>query len=171
MRARVAASRIEKGGARRDEELMRRCLELARRGEGRTSPDPMLGCVVVDRRGVVVAEGWYRRAGGAHAEVHALARAAGRVPGGTFYTNLEPCRNGRTPPCAPLVAGSGVARVVVGMVDPIPEHAGGAAWLARQGISVTRGVLAEECEELNRAFLVRARQGRPWFTLKAAATL
>jgi diaminohydroxyphosphoribosylaminopyrimidine deaminase / 5-amino-6-(5-phosphoribosylamino)uracil reductase len=151
---------------------MRRCLELARRGQGRTAPNPMVGSVVLDRRGRVLAEGWHRRAGGVHAEVDALTRAGGRARGGTLYTNLEPCRHhGRTPPCAPVVAASGVTRVVVGMVDPIAERAGGAAWLARRGVTVTTGVLRGECEELNRAFLVWARQGRPWFTIKAAVTL
>ncbi len=150
---------------------MRRCLALARRGEGRTAPNPMVGCVVVDRRGKVVAEGWHRRAGAPHAEADALARA-GRVAGGTLYVNLEPCRHqGRTPPCAPLVAASGVRRVVVGMLDPIRGHGGGAAWLARRGIAVERAVLEEECRELNRAWLTWARRGRPWLTLKAAATL
>ena len=157
-----------KPGAR-DEELMRRCLELARRGEGRTAPDPMVGCVVADRRGVVVAEAWQRRAG-AHAEALALSRAGRRASGGTLYANLEPCRRGRQP-CAALVAGSGVGRVVVGMKDPVAGRGGGAAWLARQGMDVTAGALRGECEELNRAFLMRAREGRPWFTLKAAASL
>jgi len=151
---------------------MRRCLELAQRGEGRTAPNPMVGCVITDRRGKVVAEGWHRLAGDVHAEVDALARAGGKVPGGTMYTNLEPCRHsGRTPPCAPMVAQSGLVRLVVGMEDPIEDHAGGAVWLRRHGMKVRMDVLRAESEELNRAFLVWARQGRPWFTLKAATTL
>jgi diaminohydroxyphosphoribosylaminopyrimidine deaminase / 5-amino-6-(5-phosphoribosylamino)uracil reductase len=154
-----------------DEEVMRRCLDLARRGEGRTAPNPMVGCIIVDRRGRVVAEGWHQRAGGPHAEVTALARAGGKVPGGTLYTTLEPCRHrGQTPPCAPMVAQSGIVRVVVGMEDPIAEHAGGASWLGRQGLRVAKGVLRAEVEELNRAFMIWVRKGRPWFTLKAAAT-
>ena len=154
-----------------DERWMRRCLSLARRGEGRTAPNPMVGCVVLDRRGRVVAEGWHRKAGSLHAEAEALAKV-GRVPGGTLVVNLEPCRHeGRTPPCAPLVAASGVKRVVVGMLDPVRGHGGGAAWLARKGIAIERGVLEAECRELNRAWLRFARDGRPWFTLKAAATL
>lgn len=154
-----------------DEKWMRRCLSLARRAEGRTAPNPMVGCVVLDRRGRVVAEGWHRKAGAPHGEAEALTKV-GRVPGGTLYVNLEPCRHqGRTPPCAPLVAASGVARVVVGMLDPIRGHGGGAGWLARRGIAVERGVLADDCRELNRAFVTWAREGRPWFTLKAAATL
>jgi diaminohydroxyphosphoribosylaminopyrimidine deaminase/5-amino-6-(5-phosphoribosylamino)uracil reductase len=154
----------------RDQELIRRCLELARQGQGRTAPDPMVGCVVADRRGRVVAEGWLRGAGGTHAEALALSRAGRRAAGGTLYTVLEPCSHGR-PPCAPLVAASGVARAVIGMVHPVAGEAGGAAWLARHGVAVTVGALRGECEELNRAFLMRARQGRPWFTLKAAATV
>lgn len=154
-----------------DERWMRRCLSLARRAEGRTAPNPMVGCVVLDRRGRVVAEGWHRKAGAPHGEADALAKV-GRVPGGTLYVNLEPCRHqGRTPPCAPLVAASGVARVVVGMLDPIKGHGGGAAWLARRGIAVERGVLEAECRELGRAWITWARERRPWFTLKAAATL
>jgi diaminohydroxyphosphoribosylaminopyrimidine deaminase / 5-amino-6-(5-phosphoribosylamino)uracil reductase len=154
-----------------DEKWMRRALALARRAEGRTAPNPMVGCVVLDRRGRLVAEGWHRQAGAPHGEADALARV-GRVPGGTVYVNLEPCRHeGRTPPCAPLVAASGAARVVVGMLDPIKGHGGGAAWLARRGIAVERGVLEAECRELNRAWTVWARERRPWFTLKAAASL
>ncbi len=154
----------------RDLELMRRCLQLARRGEGRTAPDPMVGCVVADRRGRIVAESWLRRAGGPHAETLALSRAGRRASGGTLYTNLEPCSHGR-PPCAPLVAASGVARVVIGMAHPVTGQTGGAAWLARHGLDVTVGALRGECEELGRAFLMWARQARPWFTLKAAASL
>src|SRR5688500_19955889 len=99
-----------------DERWMRRCLSLARRAEGRTAPNPMVGCVVLDRRGRLVAEGWHRRAGAPHGEADALGKIGGRAPGGTLVVNLEPCRHqGRTAPCAPLVAASGVARVVVGV--------------------------------------------------------
>jgi diaminohydroxyphosphoribosylaminopyrimidine deaminase / 5-amino-6-(5-phosphoribosylamino)uracil reductase len=150
---------------------MRRCLELARRGQGRTAP--MVGCVVTDRRGRVVAEAWRKRAG-AHAEVEALDRAGRRALGGTLYTTLEPCRQHATwPGCAALAAESGVARVVAGMAQPRGERAGGAAWLRKRAIriDVALGVLRAECEEQNRAFLTWAGQGRPWFTLKAAATL
>ncbi|HWM89069.1 MAG TPA: bifunctional diaminohydroxyphosphoribosylaminopyrimidine deaminase/5-amino-6-(5-phosphoribosylamino)uracil reductase RibD [Kofleriaceae bacterium] len=139
---------------------MRRCIELALRGQGRTAPEPMVGCVVVDRRGRVVAEAWQGR--GAHAEAQALSRAGARAAGGALYVNLEPCRA-----CGELVVGSGVARVVMGMKRPIE---GGARWLRRRA-EVVVGLLGGECEEQNRAFLTRAREGRPWFTLKAAATL
>ncbi|HKE13816.1 MAG TPA: bifunctional diaminohydroxyphosphoribosylaminopyrimidine deaminase/5-amino-6-(5-phosphoribosylamino)uracil reductase RibD [Kofleriaceae bacterium] len=148
---------------RRDEELMRRCLELARRGEGRTAPDPMVGCVVADRRGRAVAEAWQGKGDGS-CEARALERAGPRAAGGTLYTSIEPPRDA----CA-AVSGSGVARAVIGMARPIAR--GGAAWLRRRGIDVSLGILADECAEANRAFAVWAREGRPWFTLKAAATL
>ncbi|WP_096058425.1 bifunctional diaminohydroxyphosphoribosylaminopyrimidine deaminase/5-amino-6-(5-phosphoribosylamino)uracil reductase RibD [Haliangium ochraceum] len=157
-----------------DEQYMARCLELARRAEGRTAPNPMVGCVIVAPSGEVIAEGYHRRAGAPHAEAEALAQLDGRAPGCTMYVNLEPCRHRRkrrTVPCAPAVAEAGIARLVVGMGDPIRSHAGGAAWLARQGVSVTRGVLRADCRDLNRGFITRARKGRPWFALKAAMTL
>jgi diaminohydroxyphosphoribosylaminopyrimidine deaminase/5-amino-6-(5-phosphoribosylamino)uracil reductase len=157
-----------------DEQHMARCLELARQAEGRTSPNPMVGCVIVDPAGAVVAEGFHRRAGAPHAEAEALAQLGGRAPGCIMYVNLEPCNhrsNRRTVPCAPAVARAGIARLVMGIGDPIRSHAGGAAWLARQGVDVTRGVLRAACLDLNRAFVTRARLGRPWFVLKAGTTL
>jgi diaminohydroxyphosphoribosylaminopyrimidine deaminase/5-amino-6-(5-phosphoribosylamino)uracil reductase len=116
-----------------DERWMGRALELAARGAGETSPNPLVGCVVV-RGSRLVAEGHHQRAGGPHAEVVALRRAGSRARGGTLYVNLEPCAHqGRTPPCAPLVAASGVRRVVVATRDPHPAVAGrGLALLRRQ---------------------------------------
>ncbi len=153
---------------------MARCLELAQQSEGRTAPNPMVGCVIVDPAGKIVAEGYHRRVGARHAEADALAQVDGRAPGCTMYVNLEPCNhrsNRRTVPCAPAVAEAGVERLVIGMADPIRSHAGGAAWLKRLGVTVTKGVLRGECMELNRAFVTRAKLGRPWFVLKAGATL
>jgi diaminohydroxyphosphoribosylaminopyrimidine deaminase/5-amino-6-(5-phosphoribosylamino)uracil reductase len=153
---------------------MTRCLELAARG-GRVSPNPQVGCVIVSPRGRVLAEGWHRGPGTAHAEADALGKLRGRARGArgaTMFVNLEPCNHhGRTPPCAPAVIASGVARVVIGALDPVRGHGGGARRIARAGIAVTRGVLAGVCEELNRGFFTVARHGRPWFTLKAAITL
>lgn len=155
-----------------DARWIQRCLELAVRG-GRTSPNPQVGCVIVGKGGTVLAEGWHRGPGTNHAEVDALAKLRlGRATGATMYVNLEPCNHhGRTPPCAPAVIESGVARLVIGGMDPVPGHDGGAARIAKAGIRVTRGVLAPACEELNRGFYMWARRGRPWFTLKAAMTL
>ncbi len=153
---------------------MARCLELARGGQGKTSPNPMVGCVIADGRGRVVAEGFHRRLGAPHAEADALAKIGGRAPGGTLYVNLEPCRHRshrRTEPCAPRVLEAGIARLVIGMKDPFRSHGGGGAWLARNGIEVVHGVREAECRALNRAFIVWAKRGRPMFVLKAAVTL
>ncbi len=157
-----------------DARWMARCLELARRGAGRVSPNPLVGSVIVSPRGEVVAEGWHKKLGGPHGEAEALAACGGRAPGCTLYVNLEPCRHTstrRTEPCAPKVLEAGVARLVIGANDPIPGHGGGAAWLARRGVKVTRNVLRDECEELNRTFFTWAREHRPYVVLKAASTL
>jgi diaminohydroxyphosphoribosylaminopyrimidine deaminase/5-amino-6-(5-phosphoribosylamino)uracil reductase len=153
---------------------MARCIQLARRAEGRTAPNPMVGCVIVGPGGEPIAEGFHERAGAQHAEVSALDAAGARAAGATMYVNLEPCnhrRNRRTAPCAPRVAAAGLARLVIGMGDPIRGHAGGAGWLAKHGVAVTRGVLRDDCRELNRAWICWAVRRRPWFALKAAATL
>jgi diaminohydroxyphosphoribosylaminopyrimidine deaminase/5-amino-6-(5-phosphoribosylamino)uracil reductase len=158
--------------ALRDEVCMRRALELAERGRGLTSPNPMVGAVVA-RAGAVVAEGFHRQAGEAHAEVEALAAAGEGARGATLYVTLEPCAHfGRTPPCAPRVAAAGVQRVVAAIVDPDPRVAGrGLALLRRAGVEVTVGILQLEAERQNRAFLTSVRLGRPHITLKAAMTL
>ena len=150
---------------------MQRALELARRG-GRTSPNPQVGCVVVSARGEVLSEGYHRGPGTDHAEVDALTRLGAAARGATLYVNLEPCNHqGRTPPCAPAVIAAGVKRVVIGALDPVPGHGGGARRIARAGIEVTRGVLEQDCVEANRGFFLWGRARRPWFTLKAAMTL
>lgn len=152
---------------------MRRALELAEGGRGLTSPNPMVGAVVVAADGLVVGEGFHRRAGELHAEVEALGAAGPRARGGTLYVTLEPCcHHGRTPPCSPVVVASGVARVVVALVDPNPRVAGsGLAELRHAGIEVTTSVLAAEAARQNRAFLTAMRERRPHVTLKAAMTL
>ena len=151
---------------------MRRALTLAARGLGEANPNPVVGCLVV-RGDRVLGEGWHARAGGAHAEVVALRRAGARARGATLYVTLEPCAHfGRTPPCAPLVRDSGVARVVVATADPNPLVGGrGIALLRRAGISVETGVLAAEAARVNERFLRSARLGRPFVLLKAATTL
>ncbi len=156
-----------------DQKHMARCLELADKYRGRTAPNPLVGCVIVDRRGEVVAEGAHKGAGHDHAEIAALKKVKGRkVPGGTLYVNLEPCQHhGRTPPCAPVVRDAGVARVVIGLPDPVPGHGGGIEHLRRAGISVSTGVLRAACERHNAPWLKFVGGGRPYFTLKAAITL
>ena len=154
-----------------DREYMARCLELADHYRGRTAPNPLVGCVIV-KRGKVIAEGAHASAGKRHAEIVALDKLAGKAKGATLYVNLEPCNHhGKTPPCAPAVRASGVARVVIGIPDPHPGHGGGLTLLRRAGIAVSTGVSREECERHNVGWLMLARYGRPAFTLKAAITL
>jgi diaminohydroxyphosphoribosylaminopyrimidine deaminase/5-amino-6-(5-phosphoribosylamino)uracil reductase len=158
--------------AERDARFMRRALELAERGRGLTSPNPMVGAVVVSAD-TIVGEGFHERAGGAHAEVAALVAAGPQSHGATLYCTLEPCaHHGRTPPCAPTVLAAGIRRVVVAFVDPNPLVAGrGLAALREAGVEVVEGVLADEAERQNRAFVTAMRLGRPHVTLKAATTL
>ena len=155
-----------------DERMMRRALALAARGLGETNPNPPVGCVVA-HGARVVGEGFHARAGGLHAEVIALGEAGTRARGATLYVTLEPCaHHGRTPPCAPFVRESGVARVVAALRDPSPLVAGrGLALLRRAGIGVETGLLAGEAARLAERFLTWARRGRPFVLLKAALTL
>lgn len=160
-------------GALDDDGHMRRALALAARGRGRTSPNPMVGAVVVDAEGVVVGRGWHEAAGGPHAEVHALRDAGERARGATLYCTLEPCSHrGRTGPCAPLVVAAGIRRVVVATEDPNPLVAGrGLAHLRAHGVEVTAGVLEREAAALNRPFFTVMREGRPLVTAKVALSL
>lgn len=151
---------------------MAQALRLAERGLHTTTPNPRVGCVVV-QEGRVVGEGWHERAGEAHAEVHALNRAGAAARGATVYVTLEPCSHyGRTPPCAEALIRAGVARVVVAMRDPNPMVSGqGIAMLELAGIPTACGVLENEVRELNAGFISRMERGRPWLRLKVAATL
>ena len=155
-----------------DDAHMRRALDLAARGAGLVSPNPLVGAVVV-RDGEVVGEGWHRGPGTPHAEVLALEAAGRRASGATLYTTLEPCTHyGRTLPCAPRVIEAGVARVVAAMGDPNPVVNGqGFRTLRAAGIEVAVGVLDEEAARLNEAFLKHVRTGLPFVTLKMAASL
>jgi diaminohydroxyphosphoribosylaminopyrimidine deaminase/5-amino-6-(5-phosphoribosylamino)uracil reductase len=156
-----------------DEIHMSRALALAERGRGRTSPNPIVGAVIVDDEGVVVGRGAHEVAGGPHAEIHALTDAGTRARGATLYCTLEPCSHtGRTGPCAPRVAEAGIRRVVVATQDPNPLVAGrGIALLREQGIQVTVGLCAEAAQRLNPAFFTWMRRRRPFVTMKAALTL
>lgn len=152
---------------------MKSCLELAAKAAGRTSPNPMVGSVVLDASGKVIGSGFHEKAGTAHAEVHALNQAGAAARGGTLYVNLEPCcHHGRTPPCAEAVIASGVSKVIIGMRDPNPRVAGGGIKLLNDaGIETKVGVLEDECRFLNRAFVKRMNTGLPWVCLKLASTL
>jgi diaminohydroxyphosphoribosylaminopyrimidine deaminase/5-amino-6-(5-phosphoribosylamino)uracil reductase len=153
------------------EALMRRALELAERGRGLTSPNPLVGAVVVCN-GEIVGEGFHERAGGPHAEVVALQAAGGRARGATLYVTLEPCNHtGRTPPCVPAIFAAGITRVVAAVADPNPRVVGGGvAALRERGVAVVTGVLADEAAAQNRAFFTAMRERRPHVTLKAGMT-
>ncbi|MFJ4780138.1 bifunctional diaminohydroxyphosphoribosylaminopyrimidine deaminase/5-amino-6-(5-phosphoribosylamino)uracil reductase RibD [Streptomyces sp. NPDC088762] len=151
---------------------MRRAIELAARGLGSTRPNPVVGCVITDAAGTIVGEGWHERAGGPHAEVHALRAAGAAARGGTAYVTLEPCNHtGRTGPCAQALVEAGVTRVVYAVSDPNPEAGGGAATLRAAGIDTSAGLLADEAESGNAAWLTSVRLGRPYVLWKYAATL
>ncbi|WP_328303567.1 bifunctional diaminohydroxyphosphoribosylaminopyrimidine deaminase/5-amino-6-(5-phosphoribosylamino)uracil reductase RibD [Streptomyces sp. NBC_00435] len=151
---------------------MARAIELAARGAGSTSPNPVVGCVLTDAAGTVVGEGWHERAGGPHAEVHALRAAGPAARGATAYVTLEPCNHtGRTGPCAQALVEAGVTRVVYAVSDPNPQASGGAATLRAAGIATEAGLLAAEAEEGNAAWLTSVRLGRPYILWKYAATL
>lgn len=155
-----------------DDRWMALALALGRRGLGRAWPNPAVGCVLV-REGRVVGRGWTGDGGRPHAEAVALAQAGARARGATAYVTLEPCaREGRGPPCAGALVAAGVARVVVGAGDPDPRVAGrGFATLRAAGVEVAEGVRGEEARRDLGGFLLRLAEGRPWLTLKLAASL
>lgn len=156
-----------------DTAMMRRALFHAARGLGRTTPNPMVGAVVVAPGGVVVTQGWHRGAGEPHAEAKALEAAGEAARGATLYVTLEPCCHiGRTGPCTRQIIESGVARVVAAMKDPDPRVSGqGFAELRAHGIAVEEGLLEHEAERLNRPFIMVKTCGRPFVMLKTATSL
>ncbi|HWZ57492.1 MAG TPA: bifunctional diaminohydroxyphosphoribosylaminopyrimidine deaminase/5-amino-6-(5-phosphoribosylamino)uracil reductase RibD [Gemmatimonadaceae bacterium] len=154
-----------------DRAYMRQALALARRGWGRTAPNPLVGAVLV-RDGEVVGEGHHAMYGGDHAEVAALRVAGDRARGATAYVTLEPCaHHGKTPPCADALIAAGVRRVVAATADPNPTAAGGLARLRDAGIETVLGVEEAGARELNAAFFHAFRSDRPWVTLKFAVSI
>jgi len=156
-----------------DTAFMQRALFHAARGSGRTSPNPLVGAVVVSDDGVVVGQGFHERAGGPHAEIHALSAAGARARGATLYSTLEPCcHQGRTGPCVRRIVDAGIRRVVAAVEDPNPAVRGrGFAFLRQNGVSVDVGVAAAAAVALNRAFFTMMREGRPFVILKAATSI
>jgi diaminohydroxyphosphoribosylaminopyrimidine deaminase/5-amino-6-(5-phosphoribosylamino)uracil reductase len=156
-----------------DSAFMRKALALAERGRGTTSPNPMVGALVVDGEGVIVGRGAHRVAGGPHAEAIALQEAGARARGATLYCTLEPCAHtGRTGPCAPVVARSGIRRAVIALEDPNPLVDGrGLAHLRGRGVDVVVGVERTAAARQNAAFLTAMRYGRPHVTVKVALSL
>ncbi len=156
----------------RDEEFMKLALRLARKGLGRTSPNPPVGSVVV-KGGRIAGKGYHKKAGTPHAEVVALGEAGKRAEGATLYVTLEPCcHHGRTPPCVDAIIRAKIKRVVIGSIDPNPRVSGkGIEALRREGIEVTGGVLKEDCDRLIEFYRKYITTGIPFVTLKLAATL
>ncbi|KAJ8904993.1 hypothetical protein NDN08_001505 [Rhodosorus marinus] len=156
-----------------DRRMMRRCVELAKRAAGKTRPNPVVGCVVVNDEGLVVGEGFHEKAGGPHAEVVALKYAGIHSAGAKVYVSLEPCNHfGRTPPCVDALLNAGVGEVFVGMVDPDPRTAGkGVDRLKENGVKVRVGIEEELCQSANEGFSYRIRNKVPLGTWKYAMTL
>ena len=159
-------SRIE------DEKYMKIALEEAKKGLGRTSPNPCVGAVIV-KKGTIVGRGYHKKAGTPHAEIHALANAGSKAMGSTMYVTLEPCSHyGRTAPCCEAVVKAGVKRVVIGMLDPNPLVNGrGGKFLEEKGLEVISNILEEDCIDINRPFVKAITQGVPWVIMKAGVSL
>jgi diaminohydroxyphosphoribosylaminopyrimidine deaminase/5-amino-6-(5-phosphoribosylamino)uracil reductase len=155
-----------------DARFMREALRQARKGLGRTSPNPAVGAVIV-KDGVQISAGYHKKAGLPHAEIEALKRLGGKAPGCTIYITLEPCNHyGRTPPCTEAILASGINRVVVGMMDANPDVPGrGCQFLRDHGIEVKAGVLEEECRILNEVFVKFITTKKPFLIAKSAITL
>lgn len=156
-----------------DLDYIHRALDLAERGRGATSPNPMVGAVVVRADGTIVGQGYHERAGGPHAEVRALDEAGDRARGGSLYCTLEPCCHvGRTGPCVERVVSSGIARVIAATIDADPRVSGrGFEFLRRQGVDVTVGPGRDRALRLNRAYFTFKTLRRPFVIMKAATSL
>jgi len=154
-----------------DQAMMRRALGLAEKGLYTATPNPRVGCVLVQGE-QVVGEGWHEKTGGPHAEARALLQASAAAKGSTVYVTLEPCNHhGKTPPCAEALIKARVVRVVAAMRDPNPDSKKGGDALVAAGIPFESGLLEEEAKEVNIGFVSRMTRGRPWVRMKIAATL
>lgn len=155
------------------EKFMKECLELAQKGAGRVSPNPMVGSIVLDKNGNIVGKGWHQQYGQAHAEVNALNMAKEKAKGGTIYVSLEPCSHfGKTPPCIDRIIKEEISTLIVGMTDPNPLVAGKGIEKAKAaGIKVIEKILEKECLKLNEVFVKNITQKRPFVALKTASTL
>jgi diaminohydroxyphosphoribosylaminopyrimidine deaminase/5-amino-6-(5-phosphoribosylamino)uracil reductase len=157
---------------KQNKRFMRLALKEARKGLGRTSPNPCVGAVIV-KNDKVIAKGYHEKAGTAHAEIQAIRNATQSVAGATIYVTLEPCNHtGKTPPCSHALLKAGFSRVVVGMTDPNPlVNGSGIDFLKSNGVDVTSGVLEQECRALNFPFIKHITQGTPWTIMKAGVSL
>lgn len=153
--------------------LMQKCIDLAKKGEGQVSPNPLVGAIVLDENGNIIGEGFHQKYGEAHAEVNALNQASGKVFGGTIVVNLEPCSHfGKTPPCSDLIIEKGIKKLIIGMIDPNPKVSGnGIQKCIDAGIEVQVGILEDKCRELNEIFIKNQIQKKPFIAIKIATTL
>ncbi|MBI2597033.1 bifunctional diaminohydroxyphosphoribosylaminopyrimidine deaminase/5-amino-6-(5-phosphoribosylamino)uracil reductase RibD [Candidatus Daviesbacteria bacterium] len=156
----------------KDEDYLRECINLAKKGMGHTFPNPMVGSLIV-KDAAVIGEGYHKKAGFPHAEIEALKSCKGNAKGATLYVNLEPCVHfGRTPPCAPAIIKAGISKVICANIDPNPRVSGqGIAALKQAGIEITEGVMEKEARELNEAFFTYHIKKRPFVAIKFAASL
>ncbi len=155
------------------EKLMRRCIHLAKKSEGRVSPNPLVGAVIFDDNFRIISEGFHEFYGGNHAERNAILNAKEDLKNKSIIVNLEPCSHyGKTPPCAGLIIEKGIKRVIFGMVDPNPLVSGkGIKKLKAANIEVIQGILEKECRELNKIFIKNQTKNLPFVTIKTAVTL
>ena len=151
---------------------MKKAIQLAKLGEFTTAPNPNVGCVIV-KNNIIIGQGWHKKKGGAHAEIHALSMAKNNAKGATAYVTLEPCSHfGLTSPCCLELIKAGIFRVVVSIIDPNPKVSGkGIAWLRQEGILVKIGIMSEEAQDLNQGFLKRMKTGLPWIQLKLGISI
>ena len=158
--------------AKSDEHFMRVALKEAKKGIGRTSPNPAVGAVIVSD-GNIISKGYHKKAGMPHAEINAINAAKTSLTGTTIYVTLEPCNHtGKTPPCTRAILESGISRVVVGMKDPNPLVSGsGIDYLRQKGIAVDSDILEKECKDINRPFIKFITRGLPWVIMKAGVSL
>lgn len=156
-----------------DEYWINKTLELAQKAKGFTSPNPMVGAIILSQDGNLVAEGYHQKAGSPHAEIMALQKAGSQAEGGTLYINLEPCSHyGKTPPCTKAIIENKLKKVVIGTLDPNPKVNGqGLKMLKEAEIEVVSGIMSEECLKLNRFFFHWIKTQKPWITMKVAASL
>lgn len=159
-----------------NEKFIKKCINLAKKGEGKVSPNPLVGAIVTDKNGVVAGYGWHKKYGEAHAEVNAVKMAKENnidIQGGTIYVSLEPCsHHGKTPPCADMIIKEGIKKVVIGCVDPNPIVSGnGIKKLKNARIEVVTGVCENECKELNEIFIKNQTSQKPFVAIKTATTI
>ncbi|MDD3593523.1 MAG: bifunctional diaminohydroxyphosphoribosylaminopyrimidine deaminase/5-amino-6-(5-phosphoribosylamino)uracil reductase RibD [Candidatus Gastranaerophilales bacterium] len=154
------------------EYFMKKCIQIAEKSSGHVSPNPLVGCVIVDDCGNLVSQGRHKKYAEAHAEYSALKKAGAKAKNATLFVNLEPCNHhGKTPPCSKFIIKAGIKKVVIGNTDPNVKAMGGIEALTMAGIDVKVGILEEECRKLNEIFFCNFEKNKPFIAIKTATTL